>query len=247
MAIDYACADGVARVHLRRPERLNAVTPELVEDLLAALERAAGEAAVVVLAGRGRAFCAGHDLKQELPAESVPQTRRRLERIQDVTRRIRGFPGPVIAAVHGYALGAGAEFALGCDLVVAAESARFGFPEVGVGLSVTGGISALLPRIVGPARAKELLLLGEHVDAARAAGWGLVNRVVPDGEHETAALALAARIADRPPVAAGLAKRAVDLGLTAGLDEALATEVDHAVLTSLSGEVDAPRAEFGRG
>ena len=100
------------------------LVPALVEDLLTALDRARDEAAVIVLAGRGRAFCAGHDLKEPEPVETVRETRQRLERIQDVTRRVRGFPGIVIAAVHGYALGAGCEFALGCDLVVAEEHAQ---------------------------------------------------------------------------------------------------------------------------
>ncbi|MFD4636072.1 enoyl-CoA hydratase/isomerase family protein [Lentzea sp. NPDC058436] len=235
MVVEYECRNGVALVRLNRPERLNAVVPELVEALLGALDQAR-EARVVVLAGRGRAFCAGHDLKEPAPVETVEQTRLRLEAIQEVTRRIRRFPGVVIAAVHGYALGAGCEFALGCDLVVADEGAKFGFPEVGVGLSVTGGISALLPKLVGLARAKELLLLGDHVPAHRAAELGLINRVTPAGEHEKVALELADRIAAQPPTAASLAKRVLDLGLDAGLEQALATEVDHAILTSLSGE-----------
>ncbi|MFC0110685.1 enoyl-CoA hydratase/isomerase family protein [Kibdelosporangium aridum] len=235
MVVDYECRDGVARIHLNRPERLNAVVPALTEGLLHAFDQAV-DARVIVLAGRGRAFCSGHDLKEPTPEETSLETRQRLEQIQDVTRRIRAFPGIVIAAVHGYALGAGCEFALGCDLIVADEHAQFGFPEVEVGLSVTGGISALLPKIVGPARAKELLVLGERITAAKAAAVGLINRVVPAGEHEKVALELAARIAARPPVATSLAKQALDRGLDATLDEALATEVDHAILTSVSGE-----------
>lgn len=244
--VEYDCEDDVARVHLARPERLNAVVPAVVDGLVDALERAAGEARAVVLAGRGRAFCAGHDLKEPTSVETPVETRLRLERIQDVTRRIRSFPGIVIAAVHGYALGAGCEFALGCDLVVATEDARFGFPEVGVGLSVTGGISALLPRIVGPARAKELLLLGEQLPAGRAADLGLVNRVVAPGLHEQAALELAARIVAQPATSAGLAKRTIDLGFAGDLETALATEVEHALITSLSGEGAAAQSSFGR-
>jgi len=247
VVVDYELRDDVVRIHLNRPERLNAVTPELTEGLLSALTRAHDEgAAAIVLAGRGRAFCAGHDLKEPVPAESVLDTRRRVERLQDVTRAIRHFPGIAIAAVHGYALGAGCEFALVCDLVVAEEDAQFGFPEVGVGLSVTGGISSLLPKLVGPALAKEMLVLGDRIPAARAAELGLVNRVAPAGKHEESALELAARVAARPAVAASLAKRVLDLGLPASLEEALATEVDHAVLTSRTGENDAPRADFGR-
>lgn len=247
MDVEYQLSAGVARLHLNRPQRLNAVVPSLVDGLIEALERArAEEARVVVLAGCGRAFCAGHDLKEPTPDETMLGTRARLERIQDVTRRIRSFPGPVIAAVHGYALGAGCEFALGCDLIVAEEGAVFGFPEVGVGLSVTGGISNLLPGIVGPARAKEMLLLGEHISAVRAAELGLINRVVPAGTHEEVALEMAAAITARPPVAASLAKRVIDAGADATLEEAMATEVEHAILTSLSGEGAAPKEAFSR-
>lgn len=239
MDVEYSCEEAVARIRLNRPERHNAVSARLVEELVAALGTAHTEATVVVLSGSGRSFCAGHDLKEPLLTETPWQTRLRLERLQEVTRLIRTFP-VVIAAVHGYALGAGCEFALGCDLIIADDSARFGFPEVGLGLSVTGGISHILPRAVGLPRAKELLLLGEWIDATHAAGLGLINRVVPAGEHEAVAVEWAARIAARPATATGLAKRVLDLGAGSTLDEALATEVDHALLTVLSGEGDLP-------
>ncbi|MFY9927718.1 MAG: enoyl-CoA hydratase/isomerase family protein, partial [Streptosporangiaceae bacterium] len=206
MAVDFELAESVARIYLNRPHRLNAVVPELTDALVRALARAGQEGArVVVLAGRGRAFCSGHDLKEQLPPETVLATRLRVDQIQDVTRAIRRFPGPVIAAVHGYALGAGCEFALGCDLVVAGEDAQFGFPEVSVGLSVTGGISRLLPLLVGPVRAKELLLLGDRFTAARALELGLVNRVTAAGQHEQAAAEMAARLRDQPALSLALA------------------------------------------
>ena len=232
MAVDYELSESVARVYLNRPHRLNAVVPELTAGLVGALARAGqDEARVVILAGRGRAFCSGHDLKEELPPETVLATRLRVEQIQDVTRAIRRFPGPVVAAVHGYALGAGCEFALGCDLVVAAEDAHFGFPEVSVGLSVTGGISRLLPLLVGPVRAKELLLLGERFGAARALELGLVNQVAVAGQHEQAAAVIAARLRDQPRLALALAKQALDRGADSALEEAMAAEVDFAALT----------------
>jgi 2-(1,2-epoxy-1,2-dihydrophenyl)acetyl-CoA isomerase len=244
--VEYALEGPVARLHLNRPERLNAVVPALTEALLAGLDTARQDGArAIVLAGRGRAFCAGHDLKEPEPIEDDAQARARLQRLQDITRWIQDFPGMVVAAVHGYALGAGCEFALGCDLVVAAEDARFGFPEVGVGLSVTGGISALLPTLVGPFRAKELLALGEPLRASRAAELGLVNRVTATGEHETVALELARACAERPPVALELAKRVIDEGMHRSVDEMLDREVDNAMVTRTSGEADDGRARFG--
>jgi len=236
VVVDYELDQSIARVYLNRPHRLNAVVPELTEGLVAALGRAEQDGArVVVLAGRGRAFCSGHDLKEPIPPETALATRRRVEVIQDVTRAIRRFSGPVVAAVHGYALGAGCEFALGCDLVVAGEDAWFGFPEVSVGLSVTGGISRLLPLLVGPMRAKELVLLGERFDAASAREMGLVNRVVPAGEHEIAAAEMAARLRDLPPLALALAKQVLDRGMDSALEEAMATETDFAALTVAPG------------
>jgi 2-(1,2-epoxy-1,2-dihydrophenyl)acetyl-CoA isomerase len=236
VVVEYELDQSIARIYLNRPHRLNAVVPELTEGLVAALGRAEEDGArVVVLAGRGRAFCSGHDLKEPIPPETALATRRRVEVIQDVTRAIRRFSGPVVAAVHGYALGAGCEFALGCDLVVAGQDAWFGFPEVSVGLSVTGGISRLLPLMVGPMRAKELVLLGERFDATAAREMGLVNRVVPAGEHEIAAAELAARLRDLPPLALTLAKQVLDRGADSALEEAMATETDFAALTVAPG------------
>src|SRR5689334_18258727 len=162
-AVELSVDADVAVIALNRPQRLNAVNDQLVEGLLAALsEVEAGDCGAAVLTGRGRAFCAGHDLKE--PRGDADGLLGRLEHLQDVTRRIRGLSIPVIAAVHGHAVGAGAEFALGCDLVVAAEGTRFRFPEVGVGLSVTGGVTKLLTLLVGPLRAKEMVQIGRaHV------------------------------------------------------------------------------------
>lgn len=246
--VSYSTNGPVAVVHLDRPHRLNAVVPDLVDGMLAAFERArAEEARAIVLAGRGRAFCAGHDLKEPAPAEDEFAARRRLQRIQDVTRAIRSFPGPVVAAVHGYALGAGAEFALGCDLVVAAHDTRFGFPEVGVGLSVTGGISALLPRIVGPMRAKELLFLGEYLSADDALRLGLVNKVVATGSHEQAAHKLAQRLVAQPPAALALAKSLLDHGVNSTETQALDREVDAAIATMATGEAQSAAEAFQEG
>lgn len=230
-SVEVSIEDGVAQVRLNRPERLNAVAPALVDDLLAALDTVArSDAGAVVLSGRGRAFCAGHDLKEPTPDGD---SRARLERLQDVTRRLRALRQPVIAAVHGYAIGAGAEFALGCDLILAAEDAVFAFPEAGLGLSVTGAASRLLPQLVGPLKAKELLLLGRRIDAATALRLGLVNAVVPD--VQAVAIEWAERIAARPHGSIALAKRALDA--STDLEAALELEVSHALITEHTPEV----------
>ncbi|KZB87357.1 enoyl-CoA hydratase/isomerase family protein [Amycolatopsis regifaucium] len=240
--VDYALDDGIAIIWLNRPERLNAVVAELVDDLLEALDAVAkSDARAMVLAGRGRAFCAGHDLKEPTPEGD---SRPRLDRLQDVTRRLRGLRQPVIAAVHGYAIGAGAEFAMGCDLILAAEDAVFAFPEVSLGLSVTGAASRLLPLLVGPLKAKELLLLGERVSGAKAHELGLVNAALPADDLMDTALDWAGRIAAHPAAAATMAKRALDSGIDSSLDAALELEVSHALITEHSAEVAASAEAF---
>jgi enoyl-CoA hydratase/carnithine racemase len=240
--VDFAVEDGIAQIRLNRPDRLNAVAAVLVEDFLAAIDAAArSDARVVVLSGNGRAFCAGHDLKEPTPDGD---SRARLDRLQDVTRRLRALPQPVIAAVHGYAIGAGAEFALGCDLILAAEDAVFAFPEVSLGLSVTGAASRLLPMLVGPLKAKELLLLGERFDGKKAAELGMVNAAVPAGDLLKHALEWAATIAKHPAEAATMAKRALDAGIDSSLESALELEVSHALITEQSAAVRASLETF---
>jgi enoyl-CoA hydratase/carnithine racemase len=239
--VGYEVTADIAVVTLNRPHRLNAVTPELVEGLCAALDAArSGQVGACVLTGAGRAFCAGHDLKQPPEQISEAEDRRRLQRVQDVTRLVRQAPFPVVAAVHGYALGAGCEFALCCDLVVASEDAVFGFPEVSVGLGVTGGISHLLPRMVGPAKAKELVLLGERFGAAEAFRLNLVNRLTEPGAHLACAVELAARLRDLPRRAMARAKLALDFGAELGIEASYEVEIANAL--ALHGGADAQAA-----
>jgi 2-(1,2-epoxy-1,2-dihydrophenyl)acetyl-CoA isomerase len=242
VVVSYRLETGtVAVITLNRPERLNAVNTELVEALCAALDRAVyEEVAAAVLTGNGRSFCAGHDLKEPSGATGDAATRRRVERLHDVTRKIRQAPFPVISAVHGYALGAGCEFALLCDLVVASSDAMFGFPEVGVGLGVTGGISHVLPVSVGLAKAKELVLLGRHFPAGEAARMGLVNRVTEPGQALATAISLAVELSNRPRQAVGFAKHLLDRGAQSGIDGAYQAEVESSV--ALGGTAEARSA-----
>lgn len=228
-SVELTIAADVAHVRLNRPDRLNAVSAQMVRDLVDALARSIELAPrALVLAGNGRAFCAGQDLKEIQPPSTEPEERRRLLlEAEEITRLVRSAPFPVISAVHGYAMGAGCEIALMCDLVVADETAVFAFPEVAVAQAVGQGISHRLPLTVGPARAKELLLLGARFDATRAHDLGLVNEVTSEGGHIERATAIADELATRSPLAVRLAKNAIDAGADGSLDDALALETEN--------------------
>lgn len=194
-------AGGVRVLMLNRPHRLNAITPALLDELVAALRAADADASVrcVVLTGAGRAFCAGDDLKEfESQAQGEAATRAYIERIQDVTRAMLLGETPVVGAIRGWAAGGGLEWVINCDLAIAATGTRFFFPEVSLGVFVTGGVTYLLPRLVGLARAREMILLGEKFDADQAHAWGLLHKVVPDAALMEEALALARRVASLP-------------------------------------------------
>lgn len=245
--VRYQCSDGIAVITLDRPESLNAVVPALVDQLGSALRRAICDGpTVAVLRGEGRAFCAGFDLKYERGERSELDHRRQIEAVQDVTRLVRRAEFPVLSAVQGYALGNGCEFALAADLVVAAEDAMFGFPEVEWGLSVTGGVSQLLAESLGPHRAKELLMLGEHFTAEQAHDWGLVCRVVPPADLDKQVRTLVRELASRPAAALVRAKRAVDLAGAGPMEAALAVETEHALLAGRSTESARAITGFGR-
>lgn len=229
--------DGIAHVRLNRPHRLNAMVPRLMRDLHTALTAAAGDPAVrvVVLSGEGRAFCAGDDLKESAQGHGdAGEVRAFVLDIQQVTVDLKTMRKPVIGAVHGYAVGGGCELALGCDLVVAAEDARFGFPETGVALFVTGGVTHFLPRTVGLARAKELLMTGELFDGREALRLGLVNRAVPAAEVLPTAEALAWKIMEKAPIPITLVKAAIEAGVQSDLQTAMALETEATIACFLT-------------
>ncbi|HEV8373804.1 MAG TPA: enoyl-CoA hydratase-related protein [Actinomycetota bacterium] len=219
-------SDGVATVTLERPEALNAISTGLAVALAAAVEPLATDPAVraVVLAGAGdRAFSVGADLKERAGFDDHGWFVQR-EAFRRGFAAVRRCPLPTVAAVFGYALGGGAELALACDLVVAADDATFGLPEVRLGLVPAGGGTQLLVRRVGRSAAKDLVLTGRRVDAAEALRLGLADRVVPRAELPAAARGLAAEIAGNAPTAVRLAKWAIDLG--ADLAQEAAMEVE---------------------
>lgn len=210
---------GVLTLTLNRPDKLNAIDNPLADALLDALRSAAADPAVraVRLRGHGRAFCAGRDV-------SAPPTERDLELVQAVARAIVTHRCPVIAAVHGWTVGAGFEWMMNADVVVAANDTRFKLPEASLGVFVTGGLVATLPAAVGPMRAKALTLLGEAFDAQQALAWGLVYRCVPVDELDAVSLAAARQIAALAPEVASAFKRVLNqIGLD-GFDRAIEAE-----------------------
>ena len=221
---------GVLTLTLNRPEKLNSLDDTLVRALADAVQSLRSDASVraVVLTGAGRGFCAGADLGQAaLHGESVGEVvRRRLRTVyHPLITGLRSLEQPVIAAVNGVAAGAGMSLALAADLRIAAESASFIQAFVRIGLVPDAGSTWLLPRIVGPARAAELALLGDRVDAAEALRIGLVSRVVPDASLLVEAQAMAARLAEGPR-SIGLIKHALALSPASDLDTQLAHEED---------------------
>ena len=219
-------AGRVATVSLDRPEALNAISTELAVALADAVEPLGTDPAVraVVLTGAGeRAFCVGADLKQRAGLDDHGWFVQR-EAFRRGFAAVRRCPLPTVAAVAGFALGGGTELALACDLVVAAEDATFGLPEVRLGLVPAGGGTQLLARRVGRAAARDLVLTGRRVGAAEALALGLADRVVPPAEVRAAATALAAEIAANAPTAVRMAKWALEVGADLPLEAAMEVE-----------------------
>jgi 2-(1,2-epoxy-1,2-dihydrophenyl)acetyl-CoA isomerase len=223
--------DGVLTLTLNRPDVLNAITPPLLDELTSALREAGAGRAVraVVITGAGRGFCSGQDLNATTGDGVLDVGAILRDHYAPAIRVIRSIDQPVIAAVNGVAAGAGFSLALACDLRIAAESATFVQAFVRIGLIPDLASTYFLPRLIGPARAAELTMLGETVDSARALALGIVNRVVPDAELAAAAHELAARLA-RGPRSIALTKRALeasgenDLEAQLRLEEQLQTE-----------------------
>lgn len=214
---------------LNRPDAMNALSPAMIGGLDQAVRRAGESEQVrcVVITGTGRAFCAGADLKavrREMGGDESA-LRRFLDLAAGTMNRIEGLAKPVIAAVNGFALAGGLEIVLACDLVVAAQSAKFGDAHVNHGLLPGGGSSVRLPRKLGPNRAKYLLYSGDSVPASEFVSCGFVHQVVPDAELAAAAEALAMRLAAKSPLVLRRLKQLVDAGLEQPRDTALQLEL----------------------
>ena len=221
--------DGIAFVTINRPDKLNALNDAVIADLDRAVARIESDDAIkgVLLTGAGpKAFVAGADIS-ELATQDSLSGKARAMRGQAVFRRLERCGKPVVAAVNGFALGGGCELAMACHLRVASESARFGQPEVKLGIGPGYGGTVRLPRLVGKGRALDLLLTARQVGAEEALQMGLANRVVPAGQLMAEAEQLLRSILENGPLAVRLCLEAVDSGFEMGLEEALLLEANH--------------------
>ena len=221
-------ADRIATITVNRPDKLNALNDATIGELGQAIDeaRTRNDVAGVILTGAGRAFVAGADIS-ELSTQSPFDARARSQRGQEVFRRFETSPKPVIAAVNGFALGGGCELAMACHIRIASEHAKFGQPEVKLGIVPGYGGTQRLPRLVGKGRALQLLLTGEIIDAAEAVRIGLANAVHPAAGLLDAARKLLATILAQGPQAVTLCLEAVDRGAELPLAEGLLIEADY--------------------
>jgi 2-(1,2-epoxy-1,2-dihydrophenyl)acetyl-CoA isomerase len=217
----------IATITLNRPDARNALDMVMRRELVAVLDEIESDASarVVVLSGAGGHFCSGGDVKtMRDKRHTAAEGRARVELLNRMVLRLVDFPRPTIAMVDGYAVGAGSNLALCCDLIVASDRAKFGELFWKIGLVPDGGGTWLLPRVVGMARAKELIFTADIIDADEAARIGLVNRVVPVAELEKTVHALAEKIAAGPPGVLRMAKHMVNRAATSDLAAALDLE-----------------------
>ena len=219
----------LAEIRLNRPERLNALVEPLVKQLVAALQKAEADpdVRVVILSGEGRAFCAGADYKEHVAGQRSDAERRDFVRwIVSACRTIFLHRKPVVAAIHGYAVGAGAEMSLNCDFLLMEEGAQIGLPEIAIGTFVGGGVTLMLPRIVGLMKARELIMMADRISSQDALAAGLANRCFPKETFRDDVLAFASRLASRAPLAVQLSKRHINSTMIEDYDAVSASELE---------------------
>lgn len=229
-SIQFDCAGGIARLTLNQPKRLNSLDGNMSLEIIAALAQVANdpEVRVLLITGSGRGFCAGANLTSLSPDGSVPDLGEVLEdHYNPIVETLRGLQVPVLCAVNGVAAGAGANFALACDVVIATRSASFLQAFAKVGLLPDMGGTWFLPQLVGPARAMALSLLAEPISAEQAEQWGMIWRCVDDDQFATATEELLQRLALAPPQAALRTKKAIHAAASNTLTEQLALERDY--------------------
>ena len=243
--VDISISDRIAVLTVNRPDKLNALHSQTIAEMGEHLEALAGrdDVGAIILTGAGRAFVAGADIA-ELAESSAAAMHALSVRGQRVFRMLETSSKPTIAAVNGFALGAGCELAMSCHIRIAGDGAKFGQPEVKLGLGPGYGGTQRLPRLVGRGRALELLLTGAIIDANEAHRIGLVNRVVPGADLLTASKALATEMLKQAPLALAACIEAVDVGLENDLDAGLAIEARAFGMLTASNDMKEGTAAF---
>ena len=232
--------EGVATVTLNRPQKMNALNEQLLDELTKVIDEINQDDTIraVIITGAGRAFSAGGDLDLPLFHMTEPgKIRQTLQAYNRVPISLRNLAKPVIAAVNGIATGAGCSLAMACDIIIASEEASFGQAFVNVGYHPDTGSSYFLPRLVGVAKACELIFAGKTIDAREAERIGLANQVVPSEALLATARELALKLASGPSVAIGLVKGCIYQGLQMTLEQALDSEAEAASLTILTEDI----------
>jgi enoyl-CoA hydratase/carnithine racemase len=237
----------IRTITLNRPERLNAMNRQLIDDVAAAFADAHADPATraIIFTGAGRAFCAGDDRREHVHPADEAEARDLVGAIQRATEAIVFGPKPVVGAINGWAVGGGFEWAINCDFPIWASGAKGFFPEVSLNLFVTGGVTSLLPALVGMVKAREMLFLGERYDAATLGELGLAWRVVPDDDLMAAAHDVATRLAALPPLAVGAMKRVLNRTASTDLVAALRLETEATVAGFLDPETTRLLKDFG--
>ena len=237
--------NGVALLTINRPEVRNALNGETVSEIAQAIKdiKADSQVQVVIVTGAGdKAFVAGADLAS-LKTRGMIETLNNQNQL--VLTELAGLEKPIIAAINGFALGGGCELAMACDIRIAAENAKFGQPEPGLGFLPGAGGTQRLPRLVGAAKAKEMIFTGDIINAYEAEKIGLVNKVVPQNELIKAAVEMAGKIMKKGPLAVRLAKLVIDKGLDMDLDNALMLErISQTILFGTSDRDEGIKAFF---
>ena len=223
--VNYEKDGEVGVITLDRPDRLNALGQDVRRELNEVLDEVETDSTrVVIFAGAGRAFCAGADINDLSAGQDLRSPIPDPSETPEVIKRIGNLTKVAIAAVHGAAVGGGCEVALACDLRIAAENARFGLPEIKLGIIPGAGGTQRMPRLVGEGRAKWLMMTGEFIDAQTSLAWGLVNQVVPNDALLDEARKLAQSLVEQPPLALAFIKSAVDRGLDSSLSAGIEYE-----------------------
>jgi len=239
-SIIFEKEDNIAIITFNRPEARNAINNQVRAEFTAAIAEveADDDIRVLILTGSGKAFASGVDIKEL--SKTTPYQAHNLFRLGE---RVEKLPKPVIAAVNGFCLGGGNEIALSCDIIIASERAKFGQPELNIGIIPGGGATQRLPRMIGVCRAKELIFTSDIITAEEAFNLGMINRVVPEDQLMPTAKEIAKKIATRSPAALKLAKQAINYGMQTNLESGLKYEYElYSLSLSLEDKVEGVNA-----